>query len=112
MITTKDKLLAFLSYLGIIGWIIVLVVFQNETPKNNFLKFHLRQSLGIILLSLAGGFVFYLLARMFNLWFVLNAFSFIIFMYWVLGIVYALTGSMRFLPYIGDYFDEQLSFIQ
>jgi uncharacterized membrane protein len=112
MATTKEKLLAVLSYLSIVGWIIVLIVFQSSMSKSNFIRFHLRQSLGVILLSMAGGFIFYLIAGMFNLLFLLEAFSFILFVYWILGLVYSLMGDMKYLPYIGRYFDEQLSFIK
>ena len=51
----KPKTIAIVAYLTIIGWIIALVM--NNNNKSEFASFHIRQSLGIILLGVAGRIV-------------------------------------------------------
>ncbi len=111
MVSSTEKLLAALSYFGIIAWVIILIVFQNQEPKSRYILFHLRQSLGLFLFAVAGFFIFYLLANMFNLWILYHIFSLIIFVYWILGIIYSLKGDKKELPFIGKFFDGQLGFI-
>ena len=52
---TDLKVVALVSYLTIIGWIVALIL--NSNNKSDLGSFHVRQSLGIILTGFVLGFV-------------------------------------------------------
>lgn len=99
---------ALLAYLPVIGWIYVLV-FKSD---NDLARFHLRQSIGLVLFLLAAfagwavftwllswiPFGFLLGVVLFTL--VVTALAFAV-IAWVLGIIYAVQGRMVLLPLFG-----------
>lgn len=93
----KNKMWAAVSYLGLLGVIIALVCEGKDSP---FVKFHLNQSLCLLIASLAAMVVMvipivgWLLAPI--VWLVV-----IIFM--IMGIINAAQGQVKRLPLIGDF---------
>ncbi len=96
----EGKTIAIISYLTFIGTIIAFVM--NSDKKNAFASFHIRQALGMVLLSVAisslrligiDGF----LARI--LWIVF-------FVLLVLGVLGAIQGEEKKIPLLGDQFQE------
>ena len=61
------KTIAWVSYLTIIGWIIAFVSYGNLNPKTSLATFHLRQSLGLILLGVACSIIFRMMFWAFHL---------------------------------------------
>ena len=109
----NDRTIAILAYLTPIGFIIALVL-NNNKPSNErkFNAFHLRQALGLILITIA----FYianeifgaiLMGISFGLLSITNIVSSLlslaVLVYIILGIVNAINGREKELPYIGRY---------
>jgi len=99
--TVNDgKTLAVISYITFIGTIIAFVLNQNK--KNSFTAFHIRQAIGLVLLSFAIG----LLERYISfsgLHWLLNMGVFVLF---ILGLISAAQGEEKPVPLIGEYFQE------
>src|SRR3989344_3563272 len=90
MAKNNAQLVAILSYITIIGWIIALILHQqNKTALGGF---HLRQAL---LLMIAG-----LLSMIPMLGMVL---AIVLFVFWIMGLVSAIQGKQKELPLIGRY---------
>ena len=102
-VSTEDKTVAIVSYLTLIGFVVAVVIHGNN--KTRLGAFHLRQSLGLILASLAMfpvGFILGFIPILgwltgFALWI-----GFIVF--WVLGLIAALNGQQKPVPVLGEKF--------
>jgi len=105
----KDSNLAWISYLTIIGWIIALIPYLVSERNNTFVRYHLRQSLGIMLVFIAVGIICMIpvLGWLFGR-FLLLATTIL----WLFGLIYALTKHEKPIPFIGRLFDEKLGFIK
>ena len=106
--TTSYRVAALIAYLPVIGWLFV-AFFRN---KDEFAKFHLRQSVGLfafLLVILIGWGVFaWLLAWLpFALLVGVALFSLVIFAFlfgvlaWLMGVSNALRGRVAYLPVFG-----------
>lgn len=85
------KLVAILSYITLIGWIIALVLHMNGKTKLG--GFHIRQSLIIMLAAIVLGWIPVIG------W----IFSIIVFIFWILGLIYAIQGKETLVPIIGTW---------
>ena len=88
------KTKAIVAHITMIGWIIALVLNNNE--KDEMTSFYIRQVLGVFLLGLIGWFIP----------FGKGILSFIVFVLWLISLVSAVRGEMKPLPVIGDYFQD------
>ena len=93
------KIVAALSYLTIFGWILAIILYGFY--KSPFARFHLRQSLGLIITAAILSFI-PLIGWLLN---VVVAFL------WVLALYYALSGHKRPVPILGDVYQRHLDFI-
>jgi len=90
---TDPKVVAIVSYITIIGWIIALVL---NNPKSEFASFHIRQVLGIFLL----GIVLSIIP-------VVNLIAWVIpLVLWILGLISAIQGEKKLVPVVGAYFQD------
>jgi len=111
--STEDKTVAIISYLFLIGWIIGLVL-HNGSNKTKLGAFHLRQSLGIMILMFAVG----ILVMMFMFipflgWAVSTLLYLGSFVVWLLALIGAINGDMKPIPVIGEMFQKWFAgFIQ
>jgi len=87
----QAKLVAILSYITLIGWIIALIL--NQSKKTELGSFHVRQAL---LLMVAG----LVLAWIPIIGWLL---SIVVFIFWIMGLVYAIQGKQKEVPVIGSY---------
>lgn len=95
------KTIAIISYLTLIGLVVAFVM--NSEKKNNYAKFHIRQSLGIMLTSLATMFVSWI---PFIGW-LIGIFSFLFLLFlWITGLMNALNGKEKVLPILGNKYAE------
>jgi len=85
----NSKLVAVLSYLFLIGWIIALII--NLQQKTRLGSFHIRQTL---MLMLAGIVVSFIPIVNFVSWIVL-------FIFWLIGLIGAINGEEKEIPLIG-----------
>jgi uncharacterized membrane protein len=88
----KNKLNAVLSYLGIL---IIVPLLSEDAKKSPFAKFHLNQGLVLLIVSMVGGFVFWVPV----IGWVAAIFVFVI---WLIGIIGAVQGEMKRVPLFGN----------
>lgn len=98
----EGKLIAALSYIIYIGLIIALVL--NNNKRNAYVSFHIRQSLGLALLSIVIGLVSFIP-------FIGWALGIILSVFWIVGFVQAILGKTTPLPFVGIYFQKMFSSI-
>jgi uncharacterized membrane protein len=91
---------AVLAHITIIGWIIALVLNQNEN-REEFASFYLRQVLGISLMGLV-------LSWIPGLKFIVGV---LIITLWIISIVKALSNEEYAIPVVGDYFQDWFKMI-
>ncbi len=102
----EGKTIAIISYITYIGLIIAIVL--NNDKKNSFAAFHIRQSLGIGLTSIALMIV-NVIPLLGTIVSVIG--SIILFIMWVQGLVAALGGQQKTVFLLGDKYQEWLSSI-
>ena len=94
------KLVAIVSYITLIGWIIALILhFQQKTALG---AMHLRQTLGLYITALIVGWipaVGWLL-------------SLAVLVLWVIGLINAIQGESRPIPLVGELYQNALSFLR
>ncbi|WP_417887847.1 hypothetical protein [Zunongwangia sp.] len=98
--TQKGKTTAVVSYITPVGFIIAL--FMNMDDKHKLASFHIRQALGTHI-------IFYLLgtlASMFTNFYVPTAFYLVYVIMVIYGLVSAVQGEFRLIPFIGIYFQK------
>ena len=99
------KTVAVVSYITIVGWLIALVM--NNNNKTSLGAFHIRQMMGLIILAIASAilrvpFMFIPLLG----WGVNMGVSIGLIILWILGLVSAINGEEKPIPVIGKYFQE------
>jgi uncharacterized membrane protein len=99
--TVKEgKTAAIISYITIFGTIIAF--FMNNSKKNSFTSFHIRQMIGIFLLSMINKYIVYDFLGQ-TAGFV--AFILIVVL-WVIGFIGAIKGEEKLVPYVGQQFQN------
>ena len=94
-----DKTKSIVAHLTLIGWIIALVMNQNDKGPNT--SFYLRQMLGLLIFWVLGVLLsFAAISFLSWIWYVL------IFILWVLSLVSALSGEQKPLPVVGEMFQQ------
>lgn len=105
-----NKTLSIISYISIIGWLIAY--FMGRGKMDTFLRYHLKQSLGLAIISLLFMVALNILAAIIPALGILGLLSFVILIFWVLGIINAANGVMKPVPVIGKLFEDKFAFIQ
>ena len=100
---TQDKTIAIVAYLTIIGLVVALVL--NNEKRDLFAKYHIRQSLGLVLTSLALSLI--------NVipilgWIVSMVGAFVLLYMWVMGLLNAINGREKPVPILGEKYEEWL----
>ena len=96
---SKDKKVAIISYMTLIGAIIALVM--NKDKKDVFSSVHIRQSLGLNVLWIAN-----IIIGFFNVPYVPGVISLILLILWFYGLVGAFKGKKLLIPGLGEYFQK------
>ncbi|WP_298778047.1 hypothetical protein [uncultured Polaribacter sp.] len=96
----EGKTAAIIAYITILGTIIAF--FMNNNKKNSFTSFHIRQMIGIFLLSMANKYIIFdFLGTTIGL----VTFALIIVL-WFIGFVGVLKGEEKLVPVIGEQFQN------
>lgn len=95
----KSKAIAIGCYFTIVGWLIALLFYGKY--KSRLARFHLRQSLGLIV-------SFAILAMIPLVGWLLTA---LVFIAWCLCIYHAALGEKYSIPVVGEFFQKHLDFI-
>ena len=99
----QGKNIAIISYLTVIGLIIAFVL--NNEKKEAFAKYHIRQSLGLVLTSLALSVVNIIPI----LGWIVSLIGFFVLLYmWIVGLLNAINGREKAVPILGDKYNEWL----
>jgi uncharacterized membrane protein len=108
-----QKTISWVSYLTLIGWIIGLVSYNGSPDKSSLARFHLRQMLGLMILSLCisilSTLLTFSLGRLGVLVGYINLGTLVL---WILGFIAALNGEEKPVPLIGDFFQKTFTFIK
>jgi len=84
----EGKTIAIISYITWIGWIIALVM--NMEKKNDFARFHIRQTLLIML-----GTLLVWIPIVGWIW------GLLLFVLWIIGLIGAINGEKKLVPILG-----------
>lgn len=98
--TVKEgKTIAIISYVWWIG--LIIAFFMNNNSRNLFVSFHIRQSLGLNLLSLSAGIVSTYISG--TVGFIIGIGTFI---FWIIAIIGTVQGEEKKVPLLGDIFQD------
>lgn len=96
----EGKTTAIISYITWIGTIVALIM--NNEKKNPFASFHIRQMIGLSLISIVNAFVIRRFAGGYATW----AIDIILFVFWIIGFIGAIQGEEKKVPLLGDLFQD------
>jgi uncharacterized membrane protein len=96
----EGKITAIVSYLWWVGLIIAFLM--NNDKKNLFASFHIRQSLGLLIVLS----VLNILEWQLQLGFISWLLDLALFVLWIIGLIGALQGEEKEVPIFGHYFQD------
>lgn len=101
----QGKTIAIISYITLIGWIIALVM--HGSNKTSIGAYHIRQSLGLILLAVSTIVIrIPLMFIPFIGWGANLLITIGLLIFWILGLVSAINGEEKPLPLMGEAFQK------
>jgi uncharacterized membrane protein len=101
----EDKTAAIVAYITLIGFVVAVILHGNK--KTQLGAYHLRQSLGLMLLWVVSFFVNVVLGFIpFVGWLVALAIWAGLLVLWVMGLLAAANGEMKPVPVVGTYFEQ------
>jgi uncharacterized membrane protein len=102
---TDDKTVAILSYLTLIGFIVALIL--HSSKKTELGAYHLRQTFGLMLTSIAVLFVGMVLVFVPYVGALVSTALWIaLLVLWVVGLINAAKGEMKPMPILGEQFQR------
>lgn len=103
-----NKTLSIVSYITLLGWLISFVI--GKEKSNSLLKYHLKQSLGLIIFSIVLSIILNVLMMVTKIG-MLGILGFIPLVLMIIGIINAANNVEKPLPMIGKMFENKFSFI-
>lgn len=104
----NNKTLSIVSYITLIGWVIAYIIGKDKA--DDLLKFHLKQSLGLVIFSIIWGFLLNIIITIFNLP-IIGILGLVSLLLIIIGIINAANGIKKPLPVIGSMFEDKFAFI-
>lgn len=105
----NNKTLSILSYVTLIGWLIAYLLGKDKADA--LLKYHLKQSLGLAIVSILLSIVLNVIASIVPALSFLSMVGLVILIFWILGIINAANGALKPIPVFGKAFENQFAFI-
>lgn len=100
-LTSEEKNIAIIAYITIVGLIIAFVM--NSDKKAVFSTYHIKQSLGLGLTGLA----LWVVGMVPVLgWIISILGSFVLLYLWIMGLVNAINGKQKPVPFIGEKYEK------
>jgi len=96
----EGKTAAIIAYITIFGTIIAYIL--NAGKKNSLASFHIRQMIGLFLLSMVNKYVVYDMLGATAGW----IFGVFLFFLWMVGFIGAIQGEEKEAPFVGEYFQK------
>jgi uncharacterized membrane protein len=106
----NNKTLSIVSYLGLVGWLIAY--FMGKEKMDSLLKYHLKQSLGLTIVSFVFMVALNVLALLIPALAILSLLSLVIFIFWIMGMINAANMVNKPIPVIGKMFEDKFAFIK
>ncbi|GAA4196777.1 hypothetical protein GCM10022289_03000 [Pedobacter jeongneungensis] len=107
----KQKTMAVIAYITLIGWIISYLEFKKSTEKSTLVNYHLGQSLGLIitsiLLSIVSSVMLAIIPALGTIFYLILLIPFVLLL---LGIVAANNELEKPVPLIGKIFEGKFNF--
>lgn len=104
-----NKTLSIVSYVTIIGWVIAYVM--GKEKMDALLKYHLRQSLGLAIVSILFSIALNVVAMLVPALGILGLVSLVFLVLWIIGIINAANAAQKPLPVIGKMFEDKFAFL-
>lgn len=105
----NNKTLSIVSYITLVGWLIAY--FSGKENADNLLKYHLRQSFGLLITSIVFNVAIGVLVSIMPFLSVLSYVGFVFFGLLIIGIINASNETEKPLPLIGKLFENKFGFI-
>ena len=93
------KTKGIVAYITIIGWIIALI---KNSPKDEYVSFHIRQMLGVAIFSILVSIIFSFIAGILDSSIIQLIGSIVGVVFWVIGLMGALSEQKKLVPVIGE----------
>lgn len=107
----KQKTMAILAYITLIGWIISYLEFKKSTEKSSLANYHLGQSLGLIItfiiLSILSSVILAIIPSLGAIFYLTLLIPFVLLL---LGIIAANNQLEKPVPIIGKIFEGKFNF--
>lgn len=108
----KNKTLAIVAYITLIGWIVAYIQYKNQNEKDQLVRYHLGQALGIFIFSIALNIALTIIAAIIpSLATILSLAGLLPLILLILGIISAANEAMSPVPGIGKLFENKFSFL-
>ncbi len=104
-----NKTLSIVSYITIFGWLISF--FSGKDKADGILRYHLKQSLGLVISTFILYAVLNVLFLITELGFLVGLFGLLPWVLAIIGIINAANEVEKPLPLIGKMFENKFSFI-
>lgn len=105
----NNKTLSIVSYITFIGWLIAY--FNGKEKADSLLKYHLRQALGLAIVSIIFNVVLTIVATIIPALSFLGIAGLVIVVLWIMGIINAANGAEKPTPLVGKMFENKFAFI-
>ena len=105
------KTVAIISYITIIGWVIAYLQYKDKYQTDAFVRYHVKQSLGLAIVSIILGVILNVIAFVVPALSFLGLVSYVVLVLWIIGIINASKEEMKPLPLIGSMFENSFSFL-
>lgn len=105
----NNKTLSMISYISILGWLISY--FVGKDNAEDLLKYHLKQSLGLTIISLLFGIALSIVCSIVPSLYFLSFINIVFLILMILGIINAANEVKKPLPIIGQLFESKFAFI-
>lgn len=95
------KTKAIVAHLTLVGWVIALVINMNQ--KEEYASYYIRQNLGLMLIMIILSIlqVIPILG-----WIVAWIGYVIVFIFWLMSLIWSVSGEMKPVPWLGTQFQE------
>lgn len=102
----EGKTIAIIAYITLFGLIAAFVM--NQSKNNSFAKFHIRQNLGLLIIGILAGAIqiIPLVGQIVG-----GIIGLVLLILWIMGLLSALNGSQKELPFVGAHFQKWFSTI-
>ncbi len=95
--------------MAVLAYVLFLVPLLTDAKNDEYVKFHLKQSIGLVVTAIAVNVVGAVVPVLG--WFVIAPLGgIVVFVLWIIGVLNAMNGEKKPLPLIGKFAEENLKF--